>query len=229
MDNLNHPKHLIILGPPGCGKGTQAKFLVEQWAMNYLSTGDMIREYIKKAANGNVLGQAMKERYDKGIPQPDGLIIKAVREKLKTLDLGKGIIFDSFPLSDNQAWGLDDIIKDFTLENPIVLYVAISQAEAIERLSKRKYCPNCKAVFYPLSPNYDSGLCDKCQHRLITRSDDQPEVVKHRYQEYIIRIQALQKFYQPRLRWVEINGEQPVEAVHQEIFKKIEEFRQKRA
>ena len=229
MEDIKQPKHLIFLGPPGSGKGTQAKMILDKWAMNHLSTGDLIRDYIKKGEQGDPIGQQMKERYDKGVPQPDDLIIKAVRETLKTLDLFKGMIFDSFPLSEMQAYGLESIVKDFALDKPIVLFVNISEKEAIERLSKRKYCPNCKSIFYPKSPNYYSGICDKCQTKMVTRSDDNPEVVGKRYQEYIGRMEALAKFYQPRLRWVEINGEQTVEAVAAEIQEKIQQFLLKRS
>ncbi|MFH1597489.1 MAG: nucleoside monophosphate kinase [Patescibacteria group bacterium] len=229
MNTLGNPKHLVFLGPPGSGKGTQAKLLMEQWKMNYLSTGDMVRDFLAKAKDGDNVGSEMKVRYDKGIPQPDDLIIKGVREVIKNWDLRKGVIFDSFPLSEQQAWGLDLIVKDFIMEIPIVLYIAISEEEAVNRLSKRKYCPNCKSVFYPLSPNYESGSCDKCSTVLISRSDDKPEVVKKRYLEYVGRMEALKKFYEPRLRWVNIDGEQSVEEVQQEIIKKLTEFRAKRA
>ncbi|MBU1148628.1 nucleoside monophosphate kinase [Patescibacteria group bacterium] len=228
MKDIKQPKHLIFLGPPGSGKGTQAKMILEKWPMNHLSTGDLIRDYIKKGEQGDEVGLQMKELYDKGVPQPDGLIIKAVREYLKTLDLSKGMIFDSFPLSEQQAYGLDDIRQDFSMEEPIVLFVKISEAESVNRLSLRKYCPQCNSVFGPQSANYQSGQCDKCQARLITRSDDNPEVVGKRYQEYIGRMEALKKYYQPRLRWLEINGEQSVADVQQEILTKLQEFHQNR-
>lgn len=228
MDNLNHSKHLIFLGPPGCGKGTQAKMILAKWPMNHLSTGDLIRDFIKKGEQGDPIGQQMKERYDQGVPQPDDLIIKAVRETLKNLDLTKGMIFDSFPLSEMQAYGLESITKDFVLDKPIVLFVNISEKEAIERLSKRKYCPSCQGIFGPQSADYEKGICNRCQTELISRSDDNPEVVKKRYQEYIGRMEALKKYYEPRRRWLAVNGEQSIEEVHQEILTKLEEFREKR-
>ena len=225
---MEHSNHLIFLGPPGSGKGTQAKLLQEKWQMNHLSTGDLIRTYIKKAEQGDAVGLQMKKRYDQGVPQPDDLIIKAVRDYLKALDLTKGMIFDSFPLSEAQAYGLESIGEDFQLPEPAVLYIRISQEEAVERLSKRKYCPNCQGIFGPQSEDYQSGICSKCQTELISRTDDAPEVVQKRYQEYVGRMEALQNYYKPRMRWLEINGEQSIKAVHQEILEKLQEFQEKR-
>ena len=89
MNDSNHPKHLIFLGPPGSGKGTQGKLLAENWQMNYLATGDMVRELLVAAKDGDPVGQEMKKKYDKGIPQPDDLMIKGVRQKFETFDLSK--------------------------------------------------------------------------------------------------------------------------------------------
>lgn len=224
MDNSGKPKHLIFLGPPGSGKGTQGKILAKEQGMNYLATGDMVREFLATAKEGDPVGREMKEKYDKGIPQPDDLILKGVREKLKSFDLFQGIIFDSFPHTEQQAWGIEEIVKDFSLEKPLVIYINLSEEESVKRLSQRKYCSNCQSVFYPLSTNYHRNICDKCGQPLIMRSDDKEEIIRFRYKEYINRIEPVVDYYKPRLRWIEINGQQSVEEVQWEIKEKIEQF-----
>jgi adenylate kinase len=214
----------VMIGPPGAGKGTQRELLQNKYNLETVVTGDLIRELRAKAVDGDQLAMEIKKRYDQGIPQPDDVVIEAVRRKLSSLDLSRGVIFDAFPLSLGQAEGLEDLVKEFSLPEPIAFYVDITENESVERLSKRKLCPQCKRVFYPLSPNYDSNKCDVCGIELITRPDDKPEVVRRRYHQYLERMQALKQFYYEKGSLLRINGEQTVEDVFSEINDRLSDF-----
>lgn len=221
----NFPKIIIFLGPPGSGKGTQAKLLQEKLGYYYLSTGDLVREMISRADSGDTLALEMKQRYDRGEPQPDDLVLRAVREKLRTVDLQKGIIFDAFPLSEKQAWGLDEIIEESGKPSLTVLSVEVSEDETVKRLSLRKFCPADNSVYYPKSPTYAQDVCELCGGKLVRRADDAPEVVRERYQAYQSRMGALINFYEKRRQLIHIFGEQSVEAVADETERKLQTHR----
>ncbi|MBU0707830.1 nucleoside monophosphate kinase [Patescibacteria group bacterium] len=218
------PKLIIIMGPPGSGKGTQAQLLKEKYSCNYIATGDLVREMYKKAATGDPLGLEVKKRYDRGEPQPDDIILKFVRQKLITIDTQRGIIFDAFPLSEAQARGLDEIIKDFKLDKPVAINIKVGEEDVVQRLSLRKYCPKDNSVYYPKSPTYDSNKCEKCGKGLIRRADDEAGVVRKRYKKYIDRINVLVMYYEKRNQLISINGEQSVEKVASEIEQRLSTY-----
>lgn len=215
------PKIIILLGPPGSGKGTQAKLLQERYGYHYLSTGDLIRETMKKAVSGDPLALEIKARYDRGEPQPDNLILRLVREKLNAINLSQGIIFDAFPLSDRQARGLDEIIEESGKPAVVTLSIEVSEEETVTRLSLRKYCPQDNSVYYPKSPTYDQDQCAVCGGKLVRRADDAPVVVRERYRAYQSRIQSLVHFYEKRHQLIRVDGAKAVEAVAEDMFKKL--------
>ena len=216
-----------MISPPGAGKGTQKELLAKRYGLVSIVTGDLVRELRSKAETGDPLAVAVKERYDQGIPQPDEVILEVIRRNLAELPLEKGIIFDAFPLSLGQAQGFEEIIKEFLLPRPIVLYIKVSEDEAVERLGKRRVCPKCKRVFYPLSPNYASGKCNVCGVDFVVRDDDKEEVVRERFKQYEERMKNLQEYYQNKDELIVINGEQTVEEVFKEILRKLEDYLQK--
>lgn len=216
-----------MFSPPGAGKGTQKELLVKKYNLPSIVVGDLVRELGAKAETGDPLAIEAKERYDKGIPQPDNIIFKILRRKLESVDLEKGIIFDAFPLSLGQAQGFEKIIREFFLPRPIALYIEISEDEAVTRLGKRRVCPKCQRVFYPLSPNYSTGKCDVCGVDFVIRDDDKEEVVRERFRRYDERMRNLREYYQERRELIVINGEQTVEEVFKEIIQKLETYLQK--
>ncbi len=216
-----------MMGHAGSGKGTQAELIRSKYGHNYISTGDLIREMIKKAASGNMLGKQVKDRYDRGEPQPDDLILKSVRQKLSELELEYGLIFDAFPLSMEQAKGLDEIVKEYSLPDPVAVNIEVSEEEVVQRLGMRKYCPNDNSVYYPKSPTYFQNKCAKCGGDLAMRADDVPEVVRERYRVYKERIDNLIDYYKKRNRLININGEQSVDDVSKEILEKFSAFETK--
>jgi len=216
------PFHLIILGLPGAGKGTQGKLIKERFGLSYLSTGDLIRKLCINTDDKNPFYIKVRDRCNKGIPQPDDIIVEIVKKKLKTIDLKKGIIFDDFPLSMPQVEDLEKIIEDFDLPCPTLLYIDVSEKEVVKRLGKRKFCPKCNVAYYPGSPGYKSGKCSNCGGKITVREDDKPEVVERRLEEYKKRIAPIMKYYNEKDRLIKINGEQSIGKVFAEILDKLE-------
>lgn len=222
------PKVVVLMGAPGSGKGTQAKLLVDKFGFAHIASGDLVREVARSIDPGDELAKAFRERMEAGIPQPDDAIIELVRRKLGTLDLSDGLLFDAFPLSVPQAEGLEAIVTDFGFRSPVAVLIALSKEEAIERISKRRFCASCHASYLPESPNYASGTCERCGESLITRSDDQPGVVAKRYSEYVGRLQGMENFYRERGTFVKINGEQTIESVFRDLTAALETLWKKR-
>ncbi len=218
------PKLIIMMGPPGSGKGTQAQILQKKLNCHYIATGDLVREMREKAYIGDPIAVEVKKRYDRGEPQPDELILKAVRQKLSLIDLDAGIIFDAFPLSEKQAWGLEELINEFHLPQPVAVSIEVSEDEVVKRLTLRKFCPKDNSVYYPKSPTYDENVCSICGEQLVKRADDIPEVVRERYKEYIERINAIENFYDKKGQLIKIFGEQSVEQVAEEVAKKLQSY-----
>ena len=210
-------KVLIILGPPGSGKGTQAETLKKKLGLEYISTGVLIRELLSKN-KCDKLSQAVRKRYNAGQPQPDGLILKMVENKMQRLKLRKGIIFDAFPLSLGQAEALEKILQKFNLPAALAVYIDLSLKTAIKRLGQRKSCAKCNAVFRPGVKGYSVGICPACRIPLIVREDDQPGVIKRRFVEYKKRLQAVSSYYRKKRRIVFIDGEKTADKIFDKIL-----------
>ncbi|MDP3057262.1 MAG: nucleoside monophosphate kinase [bacterium] len=217
------PFVITIIGPPGSGKGTQGKVVAQKYNLNHIGVGDLVRQLI---VLDTPLGKKAKDNYDKGVPQPDEIIIQAVKEKIEKMSASqrkKGFLFDTF-LSFNQAKAFDEVLKNYDLPGSLAIYLNISADTVIERTEKRLICSKCGAVFLSKDPAYNTGKCDKCGGDLMVRSDDKPEVVRRRIEEYKSRMLDLKKYYQDRKRLIVINGEPAIEEIHKDIIKKINEF-----
>ncbi len=216
------PLVLVILGPPGSGKGTQSKVLVEKYNLNYVATGNLVREL---RVLDTPLGKKVKINYDKGIPQPDDIVIEAVKHKLATFDLSKGVLFDTFPLSAGQADALESITKDLKLHAPSVVYLEIKPSTVMKRVSGRLICSGCGLIYFPDDSNaYMNQRCAKCGEKLTQRADDKPEVVLRRIKEYDGRMKDLKDYYRAKNRLIMIDGEPSISEVSQTIFNKISEI-----
>lgn len=210
----------VLLGPPGSGKGTQADLLSLKTGFPHISTGELIREYIKDHPEE---AAAVKERYDKGILQPDSFVLPLFEKKFDEVDMiSDGIISDAFPMSLPQAEFMGIILKKFQIENFKVLFIHVDEEEVVHRLSNRKICVGCrKASATEDSEQYSAAQCQLCGGHMEVRSDDKPEVVKKRLGEYAERTRDLIAYYKERGQLEEINGAQPVEAVQAEIVSKL--------
>ncbi len=212
---------IIILGVPGSGKGTQGRKIAETFGMAYLATGDLVREVRKRSGTGDAFADQVKERYDRGRPQPDDVIVKILRTTLESLDLNKGIIFDSFPISLGQTQELFRIVKDFGLDQPVVLFLKINEWESVKRISNRKFCPTCSVAFNPGSQAYTKGECPTDGSKLITRADDNFRIVRTRMQEYSDRMEHIHEYFDHKHLIEDINGGQPIDQVFAEILERL--------
>lgn len=212
---------LNIIGPPGSGKGTQSEAIVKKYGVSRISPGDLIREL---RAQDTPLGQRVKVNYDKGIPQPDDIVIDAIKKKLPSMDIKKGILFDPL-LSIGQTQAVEKMMNDLGMPDLWAIYLEISPETVIKRVSGRLICFECATIYLPdNSSAYKNRICSKCGGKLIQRTDDNPEVVRKRIEEYKSRMADLKNYYQEKGRLIEINGEPSIEKISEEIFKKIEEI-----
>ena len=192
-------RRIALLGPPGAGKGTQAKLLAEKTGLIHLSTGDILREEV---AHSTTLGQTAKGWMDKGDLVPDDLIVDMIRGRITRAD---GFILDGFPRTVVQAEALAEITP---LDGAI--NVALSQEEVIRRLSSRRVCQDCGKIYNLLfNPPKTDMRCDACGSPLFLRNDDNPDVIKNRYDVYTQETAPLIEYYSKRGLLYEVDGERP--------------------
>jgi len=208
---------IILLGPPGAGKGTQAKKLTQEFAIPQISTGDMLRAAVK---GGTPLGNQAKAFMDAGGLVPDEVVIGIVKERLAEPDCGKGFILDGFPRTIPQAEALDRVAKELGKEIRFVLSLEVDQNELMERLSGRRTCTGCGAMYHvTFNPPKEEGKCDKCGTALIQRDDDNEETIKNRLANYNEATAPLLDYYRNtgKIRSVMASGE--IDAIFAGIVK----------
>jgi adenylate kinase len=187
----------------------------------HLSSGDLIRTVREHAGGNDTLANEVKARYDEGIPQPDSVAVQLVDRELARLHRKTGFIFDAFPLSVPQAIELERMIKTYDMREPLVISIDVARAEAVRRLTLRKYCPNDKLVFHPQDADYKGNHCHICGAILVIRPDDTPELAGKRFDTYAQRIHDLKAFYRERGRLLEVHGEQPIAGVFKEMLQAL--------
>ncbi|MBN1903425.1 adenylate kinase [Candidatus Sumerlaeota bacterium] len=210
--------NLILFGPPGSGKGTQAKYLEKRMNFRHLSTGDALREAI---VNETSLGRKAKEYVEKGQLVPDSLIGSIVRAKLEEVDSGSAhFLFDGYPRNMEQVKQLGGIFSDLSLGDYRVISLEVSDEEVIRRLSGRVSCSQCGNGY---NLNYKQpkrpGLCDKCGGALSRRSDDNPETIRERLKVYHLETKPLLDYFAKNGNLTRIQGESDEESVYQAIQK----------
>ncbi|NUN11234.1 adenylate kinase [Candidatus Micrarchaeota archaeon] len=204
---------ILLLGPPGAGKGTQAKLLKEKLSIPHISTGQIFR---KEMADKTELGLFAKQFIDKGELVPDQIVVDIVRERLGHDDCNEGFILDGFPRTETQAVELDALLTEMNLKLQAVINISIPEEVLVHRLSDRFTCKECDAIY-----NEKVDKCIKCGGDIYTRADDSPQVVRERLQVYNNRTQPILNYYARQNRLQEVNGNQTVEEVLQEIMKII--------
>ena len=213
--------NLILLGPPGAGKGTQAEVLSGKLGVVHISTGDMLRE---AAREGHELGRKAREFMEKGELVPDDLVTEIVKERLTRPDTIGGFILDGYPRTDTQARDLDAALKCIKCGIDLVLYFKTSPAVCIKRLSGRRICPKCNANYHLKNrPPKKDLLCDKCGAGLYQREDDKEGTVKKRLEVYNQKTKTLIKYYKNKSLLREAPGDMDVEELFSflaELFKK---------
>ena len=201
---------LVFIGPPGIGKGTYAKAISQKYGIPHISTGDIFREEIAK---GSELGRKVKEYVDKGLLVPDEIVIEVVKKRLSQPDCARGFILDGFPRTLKQAEALDQI----TRIDAVLLFNAPLEI-IIERVSGRRICPNCGAIYHiKWRPPKTPDVCDVCGARLIRRRDDEPDVVRRRYEIYLETFTPIIEYYRRKGLLVEVDASHEAERVVMEI------------
>lgn len=202
---------LILLGPPGAGKGTQAVLLSKNFSVPHISTGDLLRQAVK---NQTPLGKKAKSFIDKGDLVPDDLVTTLVEEKLSNIDLAKGFILDGFPRNKNQAEAVDKFLTANNSKIDWVVYLATDTQTIIQRLTGRRVCQNCGANFHVKNvPPKKEGICDSCGGKLYQRDDDKLETVKNRIKTYELQTKDLIDYYRQEGNLKEISGTMSSEEV----------------
>ncbi len=209
--------NLALFGPPGCGKGTQAKFLVERLQFFQISTGDLLRDALKK---GTQVGLEAKKYIDAGQLVPDNVVLALVQESIKSVP--KGFILDGYPRNLNQARQLEEVLKK---ENVILnknIFIEVPRDLLVGRISGRRVCRSCGAIYHvETKPTKKENVCDLCGGETYQRSDDKAELVSERLKVYDSSTAPLIEYYKENKKFYAVNGNQDLEAVYNEIHRII--------
>jgi adenylate kinase len=208
--------NLILLGPPGSGKGTQGERLQEDFRLPYYATGDILRAAVKE---GTEVGKRAKEYMDRGDLVPDEVIIGVIAERLQHEEAADGFILDGFPRTLPQAEALNAKMKELRREITAVILVEASEEEALRRLGGRRTCEKNPSHIYHLEfdPPKNDEVCDIDGGKLIVRDDDKPEVIKNRLAQYREKTEPLIDYYEDRGILQRVNGELPPDKVEERI------------
>ncbi|MFA5523671.1 MAG: adenylate kinase [Tissierellales bacterium] len=210
---------LILLGPPGAGKGTQAVNIVKKYNIPHISTGDMFRKNIKE---GTDLGIKAKEYIDKGLLVPDDLTVAIVKDRLTENDCKEGFLLDGFPRTVNQADSLDEELKGLSYELDNVINIEVSKDDLTQRAVGRRICKDCGATYHiDFNPSRVEKICDVCSGELIQRKDDTVETVSKRIEVYLEQTEPLIDYYEKKGILINIDGKQDINKVFEDIVKSL--------
>lgn len=208
--------YIILLGPPGAGKGTQAQVISEKLSLPHISSGDIFRENLKKETE---LGRLAAQYMNKGELVPDDVTIAMIRERLERPDCAQGALLDGFPRTPTQAQALADMLSVLNGEVKVVPYISVPEAVLVESLTGRWTCRAQGHVYHEkYNPPKVAGQCDEDGSELYQREDDQAETVRRRIRVYLEQTQPLIAFYQERGLLREIDGRLPIEQVTAEML-----------
>lgn len=211
---------IVVLGPPGSGKGTRAKMIGKMYRVPVIATGDMLREAV---AEGTEMGRLAEGYMNRGELVRDDVVIAIVEQRLGRPDLDKGFVLDGFPRSVRQAEALDRILEENGAELDTVLIVTAKPETIVARLSLRRSCPKCGAVYHLRDkPPKATGVCDECGTELIQREDDKEEIIRHRLEVYEKQTFPILERYERMGKVREISGELEIDEITGEIRRVLE-------
>jgi adenylate kinase len=213
--------NLILLGPPGAGKGTQAELLIEKYKIPHISTGDIFRSAIKE---GTSLGKRAQEYLETGKLVPDEIVIGIVKERLKSDDCQHGFLLDGFPRTISQAITLDAVLEGQARKITAVINLQVDFEVLKERLSGRRICRNCATVYHIVNKREKNrGVCDNCGGEVYQRNDDLPETVEKRLNVYQEQTEPLINYYEQKGVLLTFNGSDPIAGLFEQICQAVEE------
>ncbi len=213
---------IIIFGPPGAGKGTQANMIAQEYKIPHISTGDILRAAVRKDTE---LGKLAKSYMEKGELVPDSVVIGIIQERIKEADASRGFILDGFPRTVPQAESLQNTFKDEDLKLDIVLSVEVSDEEIVKRNTGRRICENCQAMYHIIyAPPTNMGYCNKCGGRIYQRDDDTEDVIRKRLEVYHKQTKPLEEYYLKNRLLRRVDGLGTLEDVFKRIKSHIEEI-----
>lgn len=212
--------NVLLMGPPGAGKGTQADLIKDRYPIPHISTGDMFREAV---STGTELGKEAKKYMDSGKLVPDEVTIGIVQERLAQDDCKEGFLLDGFPRTVKQAEALDQVLAKLGKKVEAAINITVPEDILYERMSGRISCKDCKTVYHlKFNPPAKAGICDKCGGELIQRSDDQGDTVKRRLEVYAEQTNPLIEYYEKQGVLNDIDGNRDSQAVFADIAKVME-------
>jgi adenylate kinase len=213
------PTYIVLLGPPGAGKGTQAKIISEKYSLAHISSGDLFRENLKGQTE---LGKVAQGYMNRGELVPDDVTIAMIRDRLSRPDCAKGALLDGFPRTPAQADALAKMLAELGGKVDIVPYINVPAEVLVERLSGRWTCKTCGAVYHEkFNPPKVGGRCDNDQTELYQRDDDKAETVLRRIQVFTSQTQPLIEYYQKLGLLKEVDGTQGIDKVSVELLAAI--------
>ncbi|MGC8900599.1 MAG: adenylate kinase [bacterium] len=211
---------LLLIGPPGAGKGTQATIISKKYGIPQIATGDMLREEVKKKSE---LGVKAKAYMDKGELVPDSLVISMLEKRLKEKDASKGFILDGFPRTVAQADALAEKFKELNIDDFAVIELKVDEESVIKRLSARRVCNNCGKIYNLITePPKNDNVCDECNGSLYQRDDDKESTIRERFRVYNSKTAPLIDYYAKRGMLKTVSADGSIEDINKSIVSIIE-------
>jgi len=215
--------NIVLFGPPGAGKGTQAKELTKKYGIPHISTGDILRANVR---DGTELGMKAKEYMDRGELVPDTVLIGLIRNRLNEPDCKEGYLLDGYPRTIPQADALDIILLEIGKPLDVVINIDVSDDSLVERLSGRRTCPTCGESYHVVfNPPEQQGVCDACSSQLYQRDDDREEVIRQRLAVYNQKTKPLIDYYAKADILVNIDGSRSVDEVFRAVSGVMDKYK----